>query len=76
MQYSYDNKVYQIKYEIDDLSEHMYNVWLDNGRDTIELDQLPEHDQLTIYSMVDEDATEWGCAYAYDRAKDFWKYGE
>lgn len=77
MTYKYNNKEYVIEYEVEDLSEHMYNAWLvdDNGNE-INMDDLPGPDKQAVYDMVDQDAIEWAASDAYDRAKDLWKYGE
>lgn len=55
MQYLFDNKIWEVEYEVEDANEHMYNILLvdDEGNEVPSYD-LPAEDSLALELMVDE----------------------
>jgi len=68
MTYWYNNKEYNIEYDVVDLNSNQYVIWLTNHVETIEAEELDLEDQDKLNTLVHMDiqmALEEGENYEY-----------
>lgn len=76
MKYYMNESEYTIEYEVDDLSEHIYNIGVyDEDGEEVPWDTIPTMHRDNIENLVDKDAFENSFAEAFEMEKNIRKYG-